>query len=156
MSDSRSMQKIFQDIFLSCGWGGDESVSGPGSGLARTAVFRNQIGILLREVGARSLLDAGCGDFNWMKATEMDIDNYIGVDLVPELIRYNSNNYANSRRRFLCLDLTRDPLPGCDVILSRDCLVHLSFGDVRAALRNFQQCGSKYLMATTFVSHKNV
>ena len=38
-----------------------------------------------------------------------------------------------------------------DVIICRDGLVHLSFADARAAIRNFRRSGSRYLLATTFV-----
>src|SRR5262249_28756808 len=54
-------------------------------------------------------------------------------------------------RRFLCLDMTRADLPAADLILCRDGLVHLSFADARAAIRNFRRSGSRYLLTTTFV-----
>ena len=36
------------------------------------------------------------------------------------------------------------------MILCRDCLVHLTFDDARAALQNLRRSGSKYLLTTTF------
>src|SRR5262249_226159 len=47
-------------------------------------------------------------------------------------------------------DVTSDKLPGADIILSRDLLVHLSFRDIAAALENFKQSMSEYLLTTTF------
>jgi hypothetical protein len=76
---------------------------------------------------------------------------YVGVDIVDELIARNSREYAAPNRRFLCLDMTRDELPRADLILCRDALVHLSFADARAAIRNFRRSGSRYLLVTTFV-----
>jgi len=53
--------------------------------------------------------------------------------------------------------VTRDPLPRADLILCRDCLVHLKTGQVQAALRNFRRSGATYLLATTFTGdHPNV
>jgi hypothetical protein len=37
------------------------------------------------------------------------------------------------------------------VILCRDGLVHFSFREIRAALRNFRRSGAEHLLATTFV-----
>src|SRR5689334_2969418 len=64
---SPSMQDIFSSIYLDNSWGDPESVSGRGSTLARTEVVRRKLPILLASVGAKSLLDAPCGDFNWMQ-----------------------------------------------------------------------------------------
>src|SRR5205814_6690533 len=38
--------------------------------------------------------------------------------------------------------------PQVDLILCRECLYHLSFADIYAAISNFKQSGSKYLLAT--------
>lgn len=145
-----SMQDIFSDIFRRRAWEGLESVSGPGSGVLRASVFRDQIPLLLKEIGAGSFLDAACGDFNWMKEVKLDSCRYVGVDVVPELISQNRQKYGNAQRSFVCLDITRDRLPRMDVIFCRDCLVHFSYRDIWAAIRNFQKSGSKYLLATTF------
>jgi hypothetical protein len=40
-----------------------------------------------------------------------------------------------------------------DLVLCRDCLVHLSSKDAVAALRNLKRSGSTYLLATTFPEH---
>ena len=82
------------------------------SSLAQTAELRQRLPLLLQHIGAQSLLDAPCGDFNWMRETELDLDMYIGVDVVFDVILANRIRYANPRRQFLMRDLTRDPLPG--------------------------------------------
>ena len=109
---------------------------------------------LLRKIGARTLLDAPCGDFNWMDSVAGAVDSYTGIDIVEELIARVAQRHAGERRTFLCRDFTRDPLPRADVILCRDALVHFSFADVRAALRNFRRSGSRYLLTTTFIAHE--
>jgi hypothetical protein len=135
-------------------WRGDESVSGPGSTRARGQSFRDDIAVLLRQIGARTLLDAPCGDFNWMDAVADAAERYVGVDIVAPLIARVSRQHGNEHRTFLCADFTRDALPRADVILCRDALVHLSFADIRAALRNFRRSGSRYLLTTTFIAHE--
>ena len=144
------MEKIFQDIYARNLWGDAESVSGPGSNLARTSAFRAELPPLFEAITARTLLDAPCGDFNWMKELELNVEHYFGIDIVRELIEQNQQRYGNSRRKFLQLDITRDRLPQADVILCRDCLVHFSFADAYATLRNFKRSQALYLLATTF------
>ena len=78
-----------------------------------------------------------------------DLD-YTGIDIVEDLIAAVAERHAAPNRRFGCADMTRTPLPAADLILCRDGLVHLSYIDARAALRNFQRSRSRYLLATTF------
>jgi hypothetical protein len=95
-------------------------------------------------------LDAGCGDFNWLKEVDLDLDSYTGVDVVEDLVNELRRKYSNERRRFLNRDIISDRLSQVDLILCRDCLVHLSFSQIFAALRNFKRSNSKYLLTTTF------
>lgn len=148
------MQQVFQNAFRGNIWGDPESVSGPGSGLRRTEAFRDQIPPLLEALGARSLVDAGCGDFNWIKEVPLALDWYLGVEIVPELATRNRQIYGDGVRRFVHGNIARDELPQADVILCRDCLVHFSFEDARAALRNFKKSGSAYLLTTTFIEYQ--
>lgn len=146
----KQMQSTFAPFYSENRWGDSESVSGPGSSLERTAKLRNELPALLDEIGARTLLDAPCGDFNWMKNTTLNLEQYIGVDVIPELIAQNQNLYGNERTRFVLLDLTRDKLPRVDVILCRDCFIHFSDRHVAAAITNFKRSGSTYLLTNTY------
>jgi SAM-dependent methyltransferase len=146
------MEKIFRHVYRNNIWGDPETVSGLGSGVARTAAFRDQFRNLLIELGTTSLLDAGCGDFNWMKEVKLPVDRYFGMDVVPELIAKNQTNYKNRGTLFIHGDITRDDLPRSDLILCRDCLVHFSYDDTFAALRNFKRSLARYLLTTTFVA----
>lgn len=152
MTDRAAREAVFTGIYERREWGGDESVSGPGSGLARTALLRLELVSLLARLGARSVLDAGCGDFNWMKAADLGSTRYIGLDVVRELVEANRTAYAAPGREFVHGDLVRDPLPCVDVIMCRDVLPHLSYGDIRAALDNFVRSGSAWLLTNTFVA----
>lgn len=145
----RAAQTVFSEIYENNLWGDSESVSGRGSRLARTAVIRRELPALLEELGARSILDAPCGDFNWMRQTDLAGVTYIGADVVPSLISRNQRRYGGDGRKFLTLDITKDSLPVADVILCRDCFIHFSFKDIRAALASFKQSNSEFLFVTT-------
>lgn len=144
------MQSTFAPFYTENCWGDPESASGPGSSLERTIKLRNELPILLDEIDVRTLLDAPCGDFNWMKHTILNVDQYIGVDIIPEIIGKNQSLYANERTRFVFLDLTRDELPCVDVILCRDCFIHFSNRHIVAAIKNFKRSRSRYLLTNTY------
>ncbi|MEY9185792.1 hypothetical protein ABIG06_007347 [Bradyrhizobium sp. USDA 326] len=132
-------------------WGAATSVSGLGSEDSATSAVCEALPPLLRRLGARSLLDAPCGDAGWIGRLELDID-YTGIDIVPSLIEANRRRVAGggSPGRFLVADITRDALPRADIILCRDCLVHLSFANIGRALAQFRMSGARFLLVTTF------
>jgi hypothetical protein len=150
--DFRSLRNIFTDIYRSNFWADAESVSGRGSTIARTEVIRASLPVLLESVGAKTLLDAPCGDFNWMRYVDLSGIEYIGADVVLELIARNRRLFETESRSFVVLDITRDPLPAVDVILCRDCLIHLSSRHVRDTIANFKKSNSRFLLATTHVT----
>ena len=150
LNPRRFMETTFAPFYTENRWGDSESVSGPGSNLERTAKLRSELPVLLREIGARTLLDAPCGDFNWMKDTELGVEKYIGADIIPDLIARNQSLYGNERTEFLLLDLTRDNLPRVDVILCRDCLIHFSYRHIAAAIKNLKRSGSTYLLTNSY------
>ncbi len=133
-------------------WASNESVSGQGASQDQTAQLRAALPELLQELETHTLLDLPCGDFSWMRQVTLPVAQYIGADLLPGLIAEHQTRYADDRRRFLVLDLTVDALPRADVLLCRDCLVHLSLADVARALANIKRGAIDYLLTTTFPS----
>ena len=145
-----SPRQTFEYIYQAGHWSGSESASGAGSGRDQTAHLRDALPALMRDLRIRALLDLPCGDFGWMRMLQLPVDTYIGADLVPSLIDRLQERYADARRRFMVLDVTTDSLPDADLLLCRDCLVHLSFDDIFRALANIRRSGIPYLLATTF------
>lgn len=91
-----------------------------------------------------------------MKEVELNLDMYIGADIVNDLVEINSNKYGNNNRKFIQLDITKDELPlPADLILCRDLLVHFSFEDISKAIKNIKTSGSKYLLTTCHNNLKN-
>jgi hypothetical protein len=145
-----AIEQLFEKVFRDNLNIDDESVSGPGSCLAQTAEIRRSLPYLLQSLGAKSLLDAACGDFNWMKHVALGLDEYVGADIVSDLVADNQRKYGGRGRRFIKADIMRDELPVADIILCRDFLVHLSYEDIRRAVQNFKLSAATYLLATTF------
>ena len=152
--DRERRRQIFAGIFQHNGWGDIESASGPGSNVARASLFRADLEALVRDLGVGTLLDAPCGDFNWLSTFDLPLERYTGVDIVPALIARNRAAFGTRRRRFLLRDMVSDRLPRADLILCRDGLVHLTNAEIAATLENFRRTGAIWLLATTFVDRR--
>jgi SAM-dependent methyltransferase len=156
LSPRRRVRAAFTEHYVRRDWGEPETVSGKGSSLQSTVAIRRELPALLRELGVRSVVDAGCGDFHWFGTLEVELERYVGLEVVEELAAANQARHGRPGRTFAAADLLRDRLPTADLIFCRDCLVHLKNRQVEAALRNFRRSGSRYLLATTFIGeHPN-
>ena len=151
----RYMERVFTRYHMSNHWRDAQSVSGTGSNLEQTAEIRKELPSLFASYGIRAVLDIPCGDFCWMKDVPLGLSQYIGADIVDDLVNVNNTLYADRVHSFVKLDVTKDHLPRVDLILSRDCLVHFSLSDAIASLRNFRRSCSSYLLATTFTNQQH-
>lgn len=153
MHANNTMEQIFNHIYQTNYWGDKESVSGSGSNLKITETIRKHLPPLFQKLGIRSILDAPCGDFNWMNHVDLSsIGKYIGADIVQDIIEKNNHLYTNEKLSFTTLNIVEDPLPKVDLILCRDCLVHFIYKDIFRTLKNMVNSGSTYLVATTFTN----
>jgi hypothetical protein len=148
---------IFTYFYETHFWNGgkidSESVSGSGSTLQETKVIREKLPELLKKYKFKKFIDAPCGDFNWMKEVDLScIDQYIGLDVVAELIKKNQQKYASSKISFAECDITVDSLPEADVFLCRDCVQHLPFKQIISFIKNLKKSKTRYLLATTYTA----
>jgi hypothetical protein len=144
------LKERFERIYSTNLWSDPESRSGVGSALDSTRAVRAELPVALRQLEARVLLDVPCGDFTWMEHVDLSGIEYIGGDIVPAIVEENQHFHARESRRFVVLDLTRDSLPDADVLLCRDCLVHLSYANIRALLANIARSNIRFLLMTSF------
>jgi hypothetical protein len=145
-----SAKRIFSRIYEQNSWANAESVSGAGSDLTQTRAIRLGLVKLVESLGIETILDAPCGDYFWMRTLNLNLRRYVGADIVPSLTDANRKKYGSESVQFETLDVTRDDLPRSDLVLCRDCLVHLPLQPALDALRNFKKSGSKYLLTTTY------
>jgi hypothetical protein len=140
----------FDFIYRTAAWRLDDgqSLSGPGSDLQSTEDLREMLPLVLNRLGVRVLLDAGCGDFNWMQTVELSC-KYIGSDIVSSLIETNQATYGNANRMFVCADIIRDALPAADAVICRELLFHLNYEQCYRALENLVATGARYYLLTS-------
>ena len=145
-----SRESIFNHYYRANKWGALESKSGEGSCIDETEEVREYIVKIIETCSVKTILDAPCGDFNWMRMVNLDGVRYTGADIVKELISSNSNNYSQNNISFVILDICKDSLPNNDLMLCRDALVHFSNKDIISFLNNIKNSKIKYLLTTTF------
>ncbi|MFG2434644.1 hypothetical protein [Streptomyces sp. NPDC048508] len=99
---------MFSGIYRGNLWGNPESRSGWGSTLGGpngTQALRAQLPSLIDEFEIKSIVDVPCGDLNWLSTLNLDTIDYLGVDIVDDLIATNSQHYSSPNRRFKQADL---------------------------------------------------
>jgi hypothetical protein len=146
----KDIADVFSQIYANGAWvehHNQDSLSGLGSTKISTDELVVQLSAFLGEVGCRRLVDIGSGDFNWMRNVKGDFD-YLGIDVVPQVVDMNNNKYANDRCRFVCMDATRSAITIGDVAVCREVLFHLSFQDGLRLLRNIKDAHFKYVLLT--------
>ena len=146
------LKKIFTNIFNTNHWNSTESVSSPGSEKIQTEKIRRELPNLISKFNIKTIIDAPCGDFNWMNMLNIDkyIEQYCGIDIVDDLIINNNKKYSNNKIKFLCKNLINYKVNKADLILCRECLVHISLNDIKLIINNFISSGSKYLLLTNY------
>jgi SAM-dependent methyltransferase len=148
---SSSYPEIFAKVYRENRWLDSESRSGRGSTIAFTASIRAELSRFLHETGARSMVDLPCGDFNWMHLVRFpDGMDYLGIDIVPELVEQNRERHDAGHVRFELGDVLADQLPKADVYFCRDLLIHFPNHATEQAIANIRRSGARYLIATTY------
>ena len=125
-----------------------------GSDNYTTKVLRSKLPYLIKKYKINSILDAGCGDFYWMKNINLSRTNYHGMDIVSKLIEENKKLYAKENITFSNSNLVKDLIPKVDLIICRDVLTRSSKKNNILILKNFIRSKSKYLMTTFYPDTK--
>jgi len=147
------MEELFTKYYINKSWGKDsESSSGYGSTNMETQQIKKYIVNIIDKYNINTFFDVPCGDFNWIKEIINKIPNYIGGDIVSEMITNNKKQYNNN---FIVFDITIDKIPdNVELIFCRDLLVHFPLNKIIQTLRNIKSSKAKYLLTTTFLNRK--
>ena len=133
-----SRLEVFRQTYFNNSFKGKDSKSGRGSDMDIVSPLIPKLANLIDKYNIKTLIDAPCGDCNWIKEVlpSTKVENYIGIDIVPDLIDSNIENFGGTGLLFAVKDLVEEIPPTGDLLLCRDCLVHLSFESAIKALKN--------------------
>ena len=150
---NRNVEDRFSKIYEDGVWyANKESASGSGSTLEVTKHVRTFLPELVEKYKVETLVDIGCGDYNWMKEVPLGC-KYIGTDIVKSVVEENIEKYQNKEINFLHSNAIEEKIPEGEIILCRDVLFHLSFEDGKKIIENIKKSKAKYLVTT---SHKEM
>ena len=141
-------QEVFTKIYQHNIWGESTSASGPGSTLQHTEYIRKELAKLFVKYSIKTITDAPCGDWNWMRMVDLSSYVYNGFDIVQQIILDNTIKYGKPNIKFHHANIITDALPQSDIIFCREVLQHLPNKDILDTIRNFKKSKSRYLLVT--------
>lgn len=117
----------FDRIYADGGWNGKGS--GPGSTEVFTRGYRKYLERMIRALGAASVVDLGCGDWQFSRYIDWRNVVYTGIDIVPAVIQQNKDRYGSASIHFRCSDFTNGLWPKADLLIVKDVLHHIGQED---------------------------
>jgi|LakMenEpi03Aug12_release.lakeMendotaPanAssembly.Ray.scaffolds.fasta_scaffold104823_3 hypothetical protein len=144
-------QKLFTPTYTGDLWRGarGESKSGGGSSLSYAENFKNTLEITISDFEVETIFDCSCGDWNWMRSIKDILPNYLGVDVVQEIIDVNTEKFSAENINFVCNDMLSElkskPNDSIDLVICRQTFEHLSNGYIIDVLNEIKRVG-KYLI----------
>jgi SAM-dependent methyltransferase len=148
----RDAKQVFTQIYEKKLWGGG---SGPGSHPSITALYAGFVQYLIRHLGARRVIDLGCGDWQFSQFLDLSEVDYTGVDIVESMISGNSARYGASNIRFVVADVSEYPLGEADLVLCKDVLQHLDDDSVLRVLRKLPTARA-WLITNDYCAHNEI
>lgn len=153
-AEDESLKEIFDRIYEKNLWQSSETVSGKGSELIFAQNLLLYLPVLLKKYNVKTVVDAPCGDYNWILHLDYRFEKYTGIDIVQKLIEKNKK-YENERVKFFAGDILTYNIPSSDLIFCRDCFIHLTFKQIFKALENFKKSGAGFIMLTSYDNCRN-
>ncbi len=153
-AEDESLKEIFDRIYEKNLWQSSETVSGKGSELIFAQNLLLHLPVVLKKYNVKTVVDAPCGDYNWILHLDYRFEKYTGIDIVQKLIEKNKK-YENERVKFFAGDILAYNIPSSDLIFCRDCFIHLTFKQIFKALENFKKSGAGFIMLTSYDNCRN-
>jgi 2-polyprenyl-3-methyl-5-hydroxy-6-metoxy-1,4-benzoquinol methylase len=122
-----SNKEVFSKIYKEDLWHGG---SGAGSKLENVKEYVEVLQKYIDKPEVKTVLDLGCGDWQFSKFLDLSSVSYLGVDVVESVIESNSTSYSASNIKFISRDITTYEVPKVDLIICKDVLQHLCNKDV--------------------------
>ena len=128
------MRRLFEEIYAENKW-----LYGSGEGsqplhAKRYVLFLQE---LLRKNNIKSVVDMGCGDWQFSQFIDWTGIDYQGFDVVRSVIEANQRNFSAPGIRFQLALGDGSDLPSTDLLIAKDVLQHWSNDAVKAFLPSF-------------------
>lgn len=133
-ADLDRMKERFAAIYDRGEWGFQSGVGArPANNLEYAAFVQN----FIHRNAVKTVVDFGCGDWQFSRFMDWTGLHYLGVDIVAGLIERNRKAFAQPNIEFRLFETT-DALPRADLLVCKDVLQHLPNSTVAAYLDGFK------------------
>lgn len=133
----------FQEIYEKNEW---SYGSGPGSLEIHTRGYRAFLQHFLSQNKITSVVDMGCGDWQFSKFIDWKGINYQGYDVSPMVVRRNNDEFTAENISFTLYSGNTAELPAADLLIAKDVLQHLPNQTIFDFLPNLKKY--KYALLT--------
>jgi SAM-dependent methyltransferase len=156
-----SLQKIFDDVYATQKWGKNGHGSGSGSEPDFTQPLRTLLLRFIKIHNVKTILDCPCGSGKWvnvfleeLKAHDIQI-KYHGIDIAEHAVKTSKALLEHHKDYHEIVieygDMTNASMPqGYDLVLCRDALQHLSYINIKAAIKNLAMCDAKWYLIGSY------
>lgn len=124
---------IFDEIYSSNGWGFG---SGHGSLPRVTRGYRQFLEMFIKENNVSTIVDYGCGDWQFSRLIDWGEASYIGVDVVSSVVEENNKKYGSKKIQFKTIKPnSAKEVPPADLLIIKDVLQHLPNDTVKSFIK---------------------
>ena len=132
----RTRKKVFETIYKKNIW---IHGSGPGSFPENTIEYRVFLQKFLADFAIKSVVDVGCGDWQFSRFIDWSGITYTGIDIVASVIEKNNTLYKKENIRFYHGDIVTYQPPKADLLILKDVLQHLSNKNILTILKKTKE-----------------
>lgn len=137
----------FERIYRDSNWG---LGSGAGSSPESTRDYVKFLTGFMRANDIRSVVDFGCGDWQFSQYMDWSGINYRGIDITRQVIRENQSRFSAPNITFeVFQDI--DLIPPCDLLICKDVFQHIPNEKISHYLSVFQN-RAKFLLITNDIA----
>jgi SAM-dependent methyltransferase len=133
----KSCEQVFTAIYDNLDWGladdGDPS-SGWGSFPVYAKPYMDFLVDFINSNQIQSVVDLGCGTWEFSRYIDWGNVNYLGVDVVEKVVQLNQKKFGKQNITFIQGDILAMPLPDAELMVCKDVLQHLQHEDIKVFL----------------------
>jgi len=144
---SISMRERFEQIYSTNEW---QHGSGEGSLPEHNRGYISFVEDFLRRHQIASVVDLGCGDWQFSRYIRWGSARYRGFDIVPAVIAANTARFATAEIGFELYDGDPRHLPDGDLLIAKDVVQHWSDQAIRSLLPELDRY--KHVLITNCVN----
>lgn len=130
------MKKQFEEIYSENKW---LYGSGEGSQPQHTRPYVSFLQNFLQGNGIKSVVDMGCGDWQFSQLIDWTGIDYRGFDVVSSVIEANQKKISSSTTWFHLAAGDGNDLPAANLLIAKDALQHWSNDSIKAFLPNLKK-----------------